>query len=303
MKNFSIYSLSVFLPLIVSFFLFPVFSNYLTPEDYGIRAIVILAVWVFVIISDFGTNWVIRYKYFRFNDSVKKAKYLFTLIIISLFLKVVISIFMYSVGNLIFATIFKDWTDFYTSLLNIQILVFLFTFTANTITPILILEKCVFKYTLLLLGSFFINTIISMLFLIKYKLGIVSLFYGQLGRELFFTILSLFYLINKVKLGFDWQVVKDITKVGLSALFVRFFEKIQTNVNTYFIAVYLGPADLGLFDKSGFIHKGFMGLHRSFGSSISPDNIKNITRKGEDHETGRLSTLFTYFLSIILVKG
>ena len=128
-KHFSIYSLSTIIPVILSFFLFPIFSNYLTPGDYGIRAIVLFAVWIFIILSDFGTNWVIRYKYFRFTDSDEKAKYLFSLLLISLFLKITLSILIFSIGRFVFPLIFKEWTDFYTSLLNIQILAFLFTFT------------------------------------------------------------------------------------------------------------------------------------------------------------------------------
>ena len=83
LKNFSIYSASVYLPAILGFLLLPVYTNFLTPEDYGVRAIVFLSMLIFDVFSDLGINWVIRAKYFQLKDKNEIASYVFTLLLIS----------------------------------------------------------------------------------------------------------------------------------------------------------------------------------------------------------------------------
>ena len=64
LKQLSIYNVATFVPLVVQTALLPIFTNYLTPTDYGVRAIVLLSILTFQVFSDLGTNWVIRSKYY-----------------------------------------------------------------------------------------------------------------------------------------------------------------------------------------------------------------------------------------------
>ena len=301
LKRFSVYNISVFIPVIVSFFLFPIFTNYVSPSEYGIRAIILLAVLLFNIFSDYGTNWVIRYRYFRFNTKDEKSVYLTSMLIVSLILKLFFSLLLFSLKDFIFPLFFSVWTDYYSDLLNIQILIFLLTFINNTVYPVLILEKQEVKYTSLLLGSFFINSGVSLLLLIKFDLGLSSLFYGELVRGIFYMILSFVFLKGHLKYGFSFSVFRDIFSIGLPAVPKNLFSQIQTNINKYFLSVYMGIGDLGLFQKSEFIFKSLKGLQRSFTSTAAPKNIELLTKSKEDLETGKHTVVFMYFISLILI--
>ena len=301
LKRFSIYSFSAFIPVILGFFLFPIFTNYLTPEEYGIRAIILLAVVVFNVVSDFGTNWIIRYKFFRFTNNDDLSTYISSLVLVSLFLKIVMSVALFSLKNLVFPLVFSEWNDFYSQLLNIQILVFLLTFINNIVYPVLILENKALEYTTLLLFSFFVNSGISLLLVIHFNLGLISLFYAELARGIFYVILSFIFLRGKIKFKFDSQVLKDIVKIGLPALPKNLFEQVTININSYAISVYMGVGDLGQFQKSEFVFNGLKGFQRSFSQTFSTNNIKRLTERGEDLETGRNVILFIYFISVVLV--
>ena len=59
----------------------------------------------------------------------------------------------------------------------------------------------------------------------------------------------------------------------------------------------------GIFQKSGFVYTGFRGLLKSIGNTVAPSNIKKLTEKEEDNETGLVIIQFIYFISILLVMS
>ena len=301
LKRFSIYNFSVFVPLIASFFLFPIFTNYLTPEEYGIRAIILMAVLFFNIFSDYGTNWVIRYRYFRFKNEDQRSVYLTSILVVSLILKIIFSLLLFALKDLVFPIFFPQWTDYYSDLLDIQILIFFLTFINNIIYPVLILEKESVKYSSLLLGSFFINSGVSLLLIIKFDFGLSSLFYGELVRGIFYLIISFVFLKRHLKYGFTYSVFRDIFRIGLPAVPKNLFGQIKTNINKYFLSIYMGVGDLGLFQKSEFIFKALMGFERSFSSTAAPKNIELLTKSKVDLETGKHTVAFMYFISLLLI--
>ena len=133
------------------------------------------------------------------------------------------------------------------------------------------------------------------------KKGIFSLFYGEILGSFIFLLLSIIYLKKYLTMKFSKQVFKDILKIGLPAVPKRFFSQIQLNINKYFIQLYLPIGQLGLFQKSEFLYNGFIGLQKSFGNTISPDNLKLLVKKEKDLVSGNLSIIFIYLISIILV--
>ena len=196
--------------------------------------------------------------------------------------------------HIVFSKVFNSWSFQYSFLLNLQSITFIFGFIRNTVLPILILQEKVKRYTLLLLSTFFVNIVVSLLLLIKYDLGITSLFYGELFGMVTFAIISFRYLKGYIKPIVNIEIVRYIIRVGLPALPKNLFNQIQMNINRYFIQLYMGVGDLGLFQKSEFLNKGFLGLLKSYGNVISPKNIKKLSKGIVDKKTGALSLLFIY---------
>ena len=301
LKSFSIYSISIYIPVIIGFLLLPVYTNFLTPEDYGIRAIAFLAILVFQVFSDVGTNWIIRAKYFELKSNREIASYVSTLLFISLILRLVLSIIIYSTKDFIYSPIFHNWSLIHSSLLNIQIGVFLLNFIRNLTIPILILENSTSKYLILTLCTYFINVVTSLFLLISAKMGIMSLFYGELAGTIFCTSLSIVFLKDYIIPRFDIRVIHDVIKIGLPAMPKNIIGQVQRNINKYFIQLYMTSADLGIFQKSDFLYGGFRGLQKSMGNAVAPSNIKKITLKEEDRETGKIIIQFSYFLSVLVL--
>lgn len=300
-KVFSIYSISIYIPFIIGFLLLPVYTKFLTPEDYGIRAIVLLAILAFQVFSDVGVNWIIRAKYFLLKSKHEIAQYISTLLFISLTIRLVLSIIMYSTKDFIYSQIFHGWSLLYSNLLNIQIGVFLLHFIRNLTLPILILEKSTGKFLILTLCTYLINIVTSLFLLISANMGIASLFYGELAGTIFCTLLSIVFLKDYIIPRFDVHVIRDVINIGLPAMPKNIIGQVQRNINKYFIQLYMTPTDLGIFQKSDFLYGGFRGLQKAIGNTVAPNNLKKIASKEEDRETGKIIIQFIYFLSVLVL--
>ena len=261
----------------------------------------ILAILVFEVFSDLGTNWVIRARYFQFKNKHEIASYVSTLLVISLIIRLILSTVIFLTKDIINIEIFPSWSSHYSNLLNIQIGIFFLYYIRNTIIPILILEKHTTKYLILTLSAYFIQVITSLFLLISVKIGIASIFYGELLGAIIFSFLSIMFLKDYIRPRLNINVFHDLIKIGLPSIPKNIFGQIQNNLNKYFIQLYMTTFDLGIFQKSDFLYGGFKGLQKSVGNTVAPNNLKKITENKEDSETGSIIIQFLYVLSVMVL--
>ena len=275
----------------------------MTPEEYGIRGIVLLGLLFFNFFTDIGANWVVRSKFFSFTDPKKLSSYISTILLSSFILKLLMSLVIFVGKDFIFPIFFKEWSNFYSNLLDIQLLVFVISFTANTVISVLILEEKALRYSLLLTTQFLVGNASSLFFLIYLKYGIKSLFLGDLLAEIFFASIALIFIKDKLSFKLTKIALFDIIKIGLPAVPKNIFGQIQLNINKYLTAVYLAPADLGIFSKSTFLNSGLTNIQRSFANTISPKNLENLSNNRKDETTGKKVLILIYLISTIYILG
>jgi len=260
-----------------------------------------LAILVFEVFSDLGTNWVIRARYFQLKNQHEIASYVSTLLFISLIIRLILSTVIFLTKDIIFIKIFHSWSAYYTNLLNIQIGIFFLYYIRNTIIPILILEMSTAKYLILILSTYFFQVGTSLFLLISIKIGIASLFYGELIGAIIFSLLSIVFLKGYITHRLNINVIHDLIKIGLPSIPKLIIDQIQNNINKYFIMIYMSVNDLGIFQKSDFLYGGFKGLNKSMGNAVAPNNLKKITENKEDSETSIIIIQFLYGLSAMVL--
>ncbi len=303
LKSFSYFSAANYVPAVVGFSLLPIFTNYLTPSDYGIRAIVLLAIIIFQVFSDLGTNWIIRGKYFEIKAKDDLASLISTLLIISLIIRIFVAIIIINIKDYIYPPLFPNWSYIHDNLLSVNIIILFLGFSKNLVIPVIILEKRVKSYLMLTIGTYAINIGSALYFLVWSKKGLISLFYGELAGAIFFAIFSMSLLWEYKTLRLSKKAFEYILRIGLPAMPKNIISQVQSNINKYFLQLYMMPSDLGIFQKSGFVYTGFRGLLKSIGNTVAPSNIKKLTEKEEDNETGLVIIQFIYFISILLVMS
>ena len=299
-KNFIIYNIPAWAPSIIIFLLLPIYTAYLTPEEFGIRAIILLAILLFQIISNFGVNWTIRAKYFSFKTNNERNAYFSTILFISILIHTIIFLFLYFYNDF-FPYVFKNWNIFYSNLFKVQLFIFLLSSFDYCFQPIFIMEHLSLKYSIITLINYFLNIGLSLLLLVHYEMGIFSLFYGELAGIALSVTASLFLLRKKIIFKFEKRAIVDLLKIGLPAVPKNLFSQIQTNINKYFLQIYLPLNDLGIFAKSEFLYKGTSNIQRAFANAFSPTNIEKILEDGKDEYTNGIMIYWHFLISGIYV--
>ena len=117
----------MFIP-ISTFLLLPIYTNILSPTDYGIRAIIILFIFLIQIPTSLGLNWVVRSRYFDFETEAKQKSYLTSLMLFSFFPRMLMATFVLFIGESLATLLFRSWESSFMFLLHVQILIYIVNF-------------------------------------------------------------------------------------------------------------------------------------------------------------------------------
>ena len=299
--NFLVYNLSAWVPAIVTFALFPIYTAYLTPSDYGIRAVVLLAALMLQLCTNMGTTWIIRNKYYTFNSDTERNVFISSLLLITFIPRIILFILFFFIGSATFPLLFKSWEGTFDSLFKLQLFVFLLSFCQPIFAQVFIMERRAKEYSFITLFAYFCNVTVLLYLLVLKNYGISSLFYGELVSAVVFALFSFFMLRNKMVIRFRKETITDVIKIGIPAVPKSLFSQIQQNISKYILQIFLPIGQLGLFSKSQFLDKGFSAMFKAFSNAFSPSYIKNITEKGKDAATRQIVTYWLFLTSSILL--
>ena len=146
-------------PLATGFILLPVYTNYLTPEDYGTRAIVLLAFVIFDVFSNFGVSWVIRAKYHKLGGI--RHRYFFTLFCYICLLKTVILLLSLPFLDVYLTHFFSQWNVSYIYLIHLQLAVFFINSSVVLLTEIFVMEKNATTYSFVFIFAYIVKVFMS----------------------------------------------------------------------------------------------------------------------------------------------
>ena len=299
--NFLVYNFPIWVPCVISFALLPIYTAYLTPNDYGIRAVILLAILILQLSTDFGMNWIIRAKYYSYDSGDQRNSFVSTLLLVSFSLKSFLLILFFFAAPYIFPLIFNSWNGTLDTLFRIQLFIFLFNFCNQIFTQVFIMDGLAKTYSLITLFSFFCNVSTSLYLLVVKNKGIFSLFYGDLIASILFLFFSFFLLRHKIVFKFQKEAVRDIIKIGIPAVPKSLFAQIQQNIDRYFLQLFLPVAELGLYSKSQFLKQGFNNTYTALSNAFSPSYLKNMSEDGKDESGRKIMVCWLFLISCMLL--
>ncbi len=204
-SNSAVYSVVAFFQKCIMFFLLPLYTHYLTPEDYGVMNVVIsLTTFLSIFILFSLTSTATRFYYM--NRDISYAKKLWgTLILLVLINSVVI-------GSLII--IFHRYViDF--AIGDIPFYPFVFVGMLNTIvSPLYLFFQSYLqtiqdgkRYAVNALLHFTIQVALTVFFIAYFKLGVIGVLLANLITTALFFIYSFFFFL---RLKLKWRIDKEI---------------------------------------------------------------------------------------------
>lgn len=241
----------------IKIFLLPLYLIYLTPEDYGLLALVGVFTSILIIFVTLRLDGSVRTFYFDYNDDQKKLwsyiSQIFSLIII-------IGICVYSIlifiGPSLFRMIFesKEVTFYPYGFLSITG-GFLTTF--STVYLIFLKNEVRLKeYFMYSLGMILMTILSQSIFVIYYELGVLGILYGQIVASfLVFAVLSL-RNTSLFTVKFDKAMLLPSIKFAIPLLPFAFLLRFETHLDKLMIERYLGLEKVGQYA----ILMGIVGL-------------------------------------------
>lgn len=269
LKNSFYYTFSSFLVKAFGFFLLPIYTAYLSPNDYGITNLVHSFLGVATFLVSFSLYAAIPRFYVEYKDDEVKLKTLFGSIVIFTFISGIAFLIVSILFSSVIVRFLFTGVSFYPYVL-IALVILLFQ-SLHTIHENILKAIQNGKFLAILsIIVFLVQTSITIIFVVILGLGPVGVLLSQAIISFIYSIFMIFDLRkrNLLSFSFDWKILKralaysiPIIPHNLSTSIASFISKIFINnsaslatVGLYGIAMQFGNL-IDLFQTS--VNKAF----------------------------------------------
>ena len=255
-KNTALYTIGNILPQAVAFFLLPLYSRHLSPEQYGIvSSMQVLQVMLAILFSFCLDRSIIRLFWdYKTEDDQKKFLGTITLTMIVNSLFVLIIIFL--LRNVI-QQIFSDipFKPFYAYAI---VTTFFMTF-ALVPKNYFRLQNQAGKYVLVSLAQMFLNVGFIIWFMVINKEGAEGMLKGKMFASLALLPFFLIVTLKHIKFTFNWDILKQSLSFSLPIIPTLIAAWALGQFDRILIAKYFTLNDVGIFSMSKRI-AGLVGM-------------------------------------------
>lgn len=244
-KNSALYSFTTLLQKGAAFFLLPLYTAFLTPEDYGIVNVVtsvssFMAVLIMMALNGAAT----RFHYKDSDEGYRKV----------LWGTITTIVFICSLGwGAVFFTLHRFLVDPFIG--EIDFYPYAVIGLANTvITPLYLLFQSYLQarqeamhYSINTFSHFLVQVGLAIVFIAVYKMGAVGMLLSNVITSLIFFLYVLIVFIPRIKIGINKKVANDSFKYSLPLLPHQISIWSAGTIDRLFLNGYKGEAVTGIY--------------------------------------------------------
>lgn len=262
-----IYTTGRVLPQVVSFILLPVYTFYISTEDYGIiNSMQVLSAIIVLFFTCALDRGVLR-MYYDFDSSLSKKMYLGT-ISISIFIISTVFLLLFFLFsdklNLIYISI--DFYPFYSyTLISCYLEVF-------SLIPLIYLQihNKPLIYISLNLFKFIIGVSLTLYFIIFLNAGALGMIKALFFSNLIVLPIYLYYAIKSFSFKLDFKMLLDTFKFTLPILPTLLAAWVLNISDRIFVEKYFNMIDVGIYSLGSKISGSVLILFGAFSIAYSP---------------------------------
>jgi O-antigen/teichoic acid export membrane protein len=209
-----IYSMGDLVTKATAFFLLPLYTRLLSPEDYGIIAIVGAISSIALPIITFGARGAIHRFYFKFSDDLARREFYGTLWLFLLFAPAVLLM----IFDILAAQVFKIrffGVDYHPFISLSMWTAYIILATSTFLQLILRASEKALYSSLLTFATFIPPTVFSILFIIYWIEGSKGFLWGQMIGSAIVGLLVAFFILKYIRLNFHFSYLHSA--LGYSA--------------------------------------------------------------------------------------
>lgn len=296
LKDAGFYGLSNVLGQLIGFFLIPLYTAYLTPDDYGVLTLLGFYTLFYSPLSHLGLHGAM-FRYVGFSKSVEEERN-----IISTALKavVIISIFITGISFLFLKsleTLFIDSTD-YTNLFILTVITAFFSSLAQFAIAYLRIKRKVKSIFWINIGNLTFSVLLNIILIVVFKLGLNGIVITNAIAALLFSIAVFVVSRLPFDFSFDWGRLKKLLSYGLPNVPHYLQATVMIMFGQFYLNKMLDASDLGLYAvawKFCLPFQAIMGIIQSSWSAYKFDLYRNYS------EPKKMINQFTLIMSLVFI--
>ena len=267
LSNSIIYTFGRVFPQLVSFILLPVYTFYISTEDYGIiNSMQVLSAIIVLFFTCALDRGVLR-MYYDFDSSLSKKVYLGTISISIFIISTVFLLIFFLFSdklNLIYTSI--DFYPFYSyTLISCYLEVF-------SIIPLIYLQihNKPLIYISLNLFKFIIGISLTLYFIIFLNTGAIGMIKALFFSNLIVLPIYLYYAFKSFSFKLDFKMLLDTFKFTLPILPTLLAAWVLNISDRIFVEKYFNMSDVGIYSLGSKISGAVLILFGAFSIAYSP---------------------------------
>ena len=297
-KQASIYTGSNILSALVPFMCMPVLTRYLTPEDYGVVAIMGSMISFLTPFVGMNIHGAIAASYY--HDDVDFIRFVRNCLGILVLSTVAVSIIVF-----VFSAPIARYTLFPADWLWAIVIVCFGQFLLNIQLTILQVSQKAKNYGIVQVLNVICNTALSIGLIVIFSMNWEGRAWAQVITSATFLVWSVVFFRNYgIKgLSFDKDYIKKALSFGVPLIPHAISGYLLTMADRFYIANFVDVATAGLFVLGAQIGQGISLLTDSFNKAYVPwlfEKLQNIT---ESTKIKLVRYTYIYFVGILIIAG
>lgn len=197
-KESTIYTIGEILTKSLAFILIPVFTRYLTQDEYGIYNLVITIWPVLVILYGKGFASYIMRGYFEIESDKGKKEFVGTILLFSLIISLFLAALTHVFGGQLFGIVFKNMG--YRPFLQFAVGIAIFKLFTNNVLAVYRAERKPVSVVSLSLVNFIITVGFILVLVVYLKMGLIGALQGQIWGLVIVSVFFFIYVMKDIRL-------------------------------------------------------------------------------------------------------
>ena len=280
----------------ITFLLLPLYTNILTPLEYGIITLIYVFIGFMNIIYHYGLDSSFL-KYFAQEKNVNIQKSIFSTAFFlnfysSIFLSLLIFVFSAELSLFFFKSII------YQQLFNISSFILFFDSLSHIPFALLRIQKKPFIFILLKLVNVCITLFFNIYFLIIEKIGIEGIFFSVLIASIISFLFVIISSFNSFQIVLKINYIKKFLKFGLPFLPAGIASITMESIDRYILSMMTNNYIVGIYTAGYKLGIFMLIFSTAFNYAWQPFFLNSNKNK----KTKKLfSKIFTFFISIAII--
>jgi len=244
-KHSLIYSFGVAITQLVSFLLLPVYTRYLTPDDYGVLEIFQVTLSILTVLFVMGLNSALFRSYYACDDDRDRKAVVSTAFLFLTATCALLTLVMVALASSLSRALF-DSGDYVFYFQLVFITVFCDAGAALGLSVFRAREEST-KYALVTVGRFVVAAVLNVIYVMVLHKGVLGLLEGGMIAAALTYVLLVGTVLVKAGRDFSVPELKRMLSFGLPLVPAGLAAWIMTMADRYFIKFLSTPEDLGLY--------------------------------------------------------